>query len=120
MADSSARRIEFEPNEQVNVGNKRRIVLNPRQVRWTFFEKTLIVIGSIVTLGMMIFLVSSSISVTSAQHKLSEVQQRITKVENSNADLSQQIGKLSSSARLNEIARAKGLTLNEKNIRTIR
>ncbi|GAA3628552.1 cell division protein FtsL [Lactobacillus hamsteri] len=120
MADSSARRIEFEPNKQVEVGRKRRIAPNPRQVRWTGLERTLVILGSIITLGMMTFLVSSSISATSAQHQLSNVQQEITKIENSNIDLRQQIGELSSSARLNKIARAKGLTLIEKNIRTIR
>ena len=69
---------------------------------------------------MMIFLVSSSISATSAQHELTKTQQSVTKEQNRVTDLRQEIGELTSTTRLNKIARQKGLTLINKNIRTIR
>ncbi|RVU70309.1 MULTISPECIES: cell division protein FtsL [Lactobacillus] len=120
MADSSARRIELEPNKQTEFKKRRRIAPNPHQVSWTGLERTLVILGSVVAIAMMIFLVSSSISATSAQHELSDVQQAISTEQNNITDLHQQIGELTSSSRLNKIARAKGLTLIEKNIRTIR
>lgn len=120
MADSSARRIRFEPNKQIKSETRQRVALNPRQVRWTGLEKTLVVLGSIITLGMMIFLISSSISATAAQSELSHVQQDIASQKSNVSDLQQEIGQLTSTTRLNKIAHEKGLTLIEKNIRTIR
>mgnify|MGYP001101483874 CR=1 FL=1 len=112
MADSSARRVEFETNRKTETEKAQQVGLDGRQVRWTG--------GSIVTLAMMIFLVSSSISATSAQHELTANQQSVTRQENKITDLRQEIGELTSSSRLNKVAREKGLTLIEKNIRTIR
>lgn len=66
------------------------------------------------------FLVSSSISATSAQHELTNTQQSVAKEQNRITDLRQEIGELTSTTRLNKIAREKGLTLINKNIRTIR
>ena len=120
MADSSARRIEFEPNREPKSVKVRRIAPNPHQVRWTGLERTLVVLGSAITLGMMVFLVSSSISATSAQQKLSGVEQSITNKQNNIASLNQEISELTSISRLKKIARSKGLTLIEKNIRTVR
>lgn len=79
-----------------------------------FRKKTLLILGTVITLGMMTFLVSSSISATSAQHELTNVQQSVTKEQNKVTDLRQEIGELTSSARMNKIARDKGLTLIEK------
>lgn len=117
MADSSARRVEFKPNKQTKPNRRQRIVLDPHRVAWTGLEKTLLILGTVITLGMMTFLVSSSISATSAQHELTNVQQSVTKEQNKVTDLRQEIGELTSSARMNKIARDKGLTLIEKNIR---
>lgn len=120
MADSSARRIEYEPSKQNGSKKRQRIILDPRKVPYNWVEKTLLIVGSVVTLGMMIFLVSSSISATSAQHELINTQQSVAKEQNRITDLRQEIGELTSTTRLNKIAREKGLTLINKNIRTIR
>jgi cell division protein FtsL len=120
MADSSARRIEYEPSKQNGSKKRQRIILDPRKVPYNWVEKTLLIVGSVITLGMMIFLVSSSISATSAQHELTNTQQSVAKEQNRVTDLRQEIGELTSTTRLNKIAREKGLTLINKNIRTIR
>jgi cell division protein FtsL len=120
MADSSARRIEYEPSKQNGSKKRQRIILDPRKVPYNWVEKTLLIVGSVITLGMMIFLVSSSISATSAQHELTNTQQSVAKEQNRIIDLRQEIGELTSTTRLNKIAREKGLTLINKNIRTIR
>ena len=120
MADSSARKIEYEPSSRNGSQRRQRIILDPRKVPYSGIEKALMIIGSVITLGMMIFLVSSSISATSAQHELTRTQQTVTKEQNKITDLRQEIGELTSTSRLNKIAREKGLTLINKNIRTLR
>lgn len=120
MADSSARKIEYEPRKQKGSQKRQRITLDPHKVPYNVLEKTLLAIGSIVALEMMIFLVSYSISATSAQHELSQTQQTVAKEQNRITDLRQEIGELTSTSRLNKIAREKGLILINKNIRTIR
>lgn len=120
MADSSARRIEYEPSKQNGSKKHQRIIFDPHKVPYNFLEKTLLIVGSMITLWMMIFLVSSSISATSAQHELTKTQQSVAKEQNRITDLRQEIGELTSTTRLNKIAREKGLTLINKNIRTIR
>lgn len=120
MADSSARKIEYEPRKRNGSKKRPRIILDPRKVPYSILEKTLLFLGSVITLGMMIFLVSSSISATSAQHELTETQQSVAKEQSKVTDLRQEIGELTSTTRLNKIAREKGLTLINKNIRTIR
>ncbi|MDF7668442.1 MULTISPECIES: cell division protein FtsL [unclassified Lactobacillus] len=119
MADNLARKIEFNPNKQTETETQQRMVLDHRRVTWSAFEKSLLVLGTLITLGLMTLLVSSSISATSAQHELTNVQQSVAKKQSQVSDLHQEIGELTSSARMNKIARSKGLTLIEKNIRTI-
>ena len=66
MADSSARKLNYQQSQQQTEQPKKAIVLNPKSVPWTAFEKSLVVLGSLITLGLMILLVSASISATSA------------------------------------------------------
>lgn len=120
MADSSARNYEVESEREVEFTQERQRVYNPRYVRWTFFERMLVVLGSVVSIGMIVFLISSSVTAASTQQQLSDIQQSISKNQNEVTDLRQQIGELTSTTRLNKIAREKGLTLIDKNIRTIR
>lgn len=120
MADNLARRVEFNPNNQENPEERQRQVLNHHDVAWTTFEKSLLIIGAMITIGLMTLLVSSSISATSAQHELTSVQRSVAKGQSQVGDLHQELGELTSSARMNKIARSKGLTLIEKNIRTVR
>ncbi|CCI85429.1 hypothetical protein FC52_GL000396 [Lactobacillus pasteurii DSM 23907 = CRBIP 24.76] len=119
MTDSSARNYEVESDREVEFTLERQRAYNPRNVRWTVFERLLVILGSVIAIAMMTFLVSSSITATSAQQELSSIQQSITKNENTVTGLRQDIGELTSTTRLNKIARKKGLTLIEKNIRTI-
>lgn len=120
MADSLARQVEFNPNKQQESKSRQRQVLDHRRVAWNGLEKTLLVIGAVITIGLMTLLVSSSISATSAQHELTSVQRSVAKGQSQLSDLHQELGELTSSARMNEIAKSKGLTLIENNIRTIR
>ncbi|MCT6807795.1 MAG: cell division protein FtsL, partial [Bombilactobacillus sp.] len=120
MADSLARKIEFNPNNQEEPQKRKRQVLDHRHVAWNGLERTLLAVGTLITIGLMTMLVSSSISATSAQHELTSLQRSVAKEQSQVGDLHQELGELTSSSRMNKIARSKGLALNEKNIRTIR
>ena len=115
MADSSARNLNYQQSQQQTEQPKKAIVLNPKSVPWTAFEKS-----SLITLGLMILLVSASISATSAQHQLANVEQTIISQKSHNTDLRQEIGELTSTTRINKIARDQGLHLVESNIRNVR
>lgn len=122
MADSSARKIAFEPKKENGLGQEKRerIVLNPHKVPFSKFEETLLLAGSVVTLAMMTFLVSTSVSATSAQHELVDVQQSVAKQQNRTTALRQEIGALTSNHQLKKVIHREGLELIDKNIRTIR
>lgn len=121
MADSSARKINYQESvSQGKTQSPKKIVLNPKSVPLNRLEKTLLVLGSLVTLAMMFLLVSGSISSTNAQHKLNDAEHSVASTQNKNTDLRQEIGELTSSTRMNKIAKQDGLRLIESNIRNIR
>lgn len=120
MADNLARKIEFNPNEKPQPQDRQRQVLDHHQVSWSILEKTLVVIGTIITASLMAILVSSNISATSAQHEFTSVQRSVETSKSQVSDLHQEIGELTSTSRMNKIAHSNGLTLIDKNIRTIR
>lgn len=122
MADSSARSLNLEPKKRIDndTSTPKKIVLDPKHVPYTRFEKILIAIGASITLLLIMFIVSVSVSQTSAQHQLANTQQEVAKEQNQTTNLRQEIGQLTSSARMNRIAKEQGLTLHDNNIRTIR
>ncbi len=124
MADSSVRKLNYE-TKKVNKAKKAKkqeavIVLNPKSVPWSGFEKMLITIGMMLTLGLMTALVTISISATSVQHQLANIEQVQTKRQNENDNLRQEIGELTSNSRMSKVAKQQGLSLIESNIRKIR
>lgn len=122
MADSSARSLNLEPKKRIdnNTSTPKKIVLDPKHVPYTRFEKIIVSIGASITLVLIMFMVSVSVSQTSAQHQLANTQQEVAKEQNQNTNLRQEIGQLTSSARMTRIAKQQGLTLQDNNIRTIR
>lgn len=121
MADSSARKLNLESRKtQSKSSTPKAIVLDPDNVPYTFFEKMLFTCCSIVTIVLLTFIVSASISQTNAQHSLSDAQKELVSSQNQNTTIKQEIGELTSSSRMDRIAKQQGLTLNENNIRTIR
>src|SRR5699024_6094066 len=103
MADSSARNLNYQQSQQQTEQPKKAIVLNPKSVPWTAFEKSLVVLGSLITLGLMILLVSASISATGAQHKLANVEQTIIYQKSHITDLRKKIGELTYNIIINKI-----------------
>lgn len=119
MADSSARNLGYEQPDQAKA-KQTTIILNPGKVAWTKMEKFLVIAGTLITFCLMAMLVVTSTSATSAQEKLANEEKIVSSKQNSNADLKQEIGELSSSSNLNKVAKQQGLTLIESNIRNIR
>lgn len=121
MADSSARNLNY--NQNVNRETEQpqqKIVLTPGKVPHNRLEKAIIVIGVLLSLGMMVLLVSATVAQTTAQHNLADIEQKITKKQASNTNLRQEIGELTSTKRMNKIAREQGLHSSENNIRNVR
>ncbi|GFZ27728.1 cell division protein FtsL [Lactobacillus corticis] len=120
MADTSARRLDLDPEKNTEGVKQTTSISTKRVVRFSPFEKAIVLMGSVTCLVLATLCVTSSNSATSTQSELTNVQQKITKQQNKVTDLERQIGELTSSSRLNKIAKQKGLKLIEKNIRTIR
>ncbi|KRL63467.1 hypothetical protein FC23_GL000709 [Lactobacillus psittaci DSM 15354] len=93
--------------------------LRPRTVPLDRLEKAILCIGAFTTIVMAALLVSTSVAATSAQHDLANYESKLTSSQNTATNLRQEIGELTSTSRMNRIAKEKGLTLIEGNIRTV-
>ncbi|CAM3103406.1 cell division protein FtsL [Lactobacillus bombicola] len=119
MADNLAREIEYDPKEELESKQQQHQSITQQYVPWSGFEKIILFLGTIITISMMTILVSASITVTSAQHELTNIQRSVDRGKSEVSDLHQELGELTSSSRINRIARSQGLILIDKNIRTI-
>lgn len=123
MADSSARNLNYnyEPNRKARstFETERRMSVDPNKVPFSRFEIFILVAGSIVTIAMAAMLVFTSVAATSAQHQLANIQTELSSTQTDTSNLRQEIGKLTSSSRMNKIAKQEGLSLIESNIRTV-
>ncbi|MBD5430050.1 cell division protein FtsL [Lactobacillus sp.] len=123
MADSSARNFNYNNqnmNQKTEQQPQQKIVLNAGKVPISRLEKFIIVVGSLLSLGMMFLLVSATVAQTSAQHDLANIEQKISSKQSSNTDLRQEIGEMTSTSRMNKIARQEGLSSIENNLRNVR
>lgn len=129
MADSTARKYYQFMNEAITEVEqpkvtpiqrpRKKVVLNPKSVPYSRFEKVLLTFGGIVTMALMFVAVTFSISSTNAQRQLQMVNTAVAAKEGHNTDLQQEKGELTSTERMNKIAKQQGLQLIESNIRTI-
>ncbi|MFD0897920.1 protein required for the initiation of cell division [Loigolactobacillus binensis] len=83
------------------------------------FEKILLMVTGIVAVGLATIIVSTQISVASAQRSLQDVEQTITAVQAKNSDAKQTINEIMQSSHLNTVAAKDGLTFNEANVRNV-
>ena len=120
MAGNTVRKYNYEPQQEERERQRPRIVVDPQKVPYSPFEKVLVAAGVIVAVALITVNVSASVSATSVQRQLSNIETAITKQRNVTTNLQREIGELSSNSRLNKIAAKEGLKLRENNIRTIR
>ncbi|MBB1078534.1 cell division protein FtsL [Limosilactobacillus sp. STM2_1] len=93
--------------------------ITPSPVRWSKFERFLIVIGSLVTLTLMLNLLSTKININNQQRHLQDVQTQISKVKSNNASSQQEIAELTSQSHLKSAAHKYGLTDKNSNVRNV-
>lgn len=131
MADSTARsyyqfmneaipEVKELPRRRTQTPTRRKIVTSPKSVPFNRLEKVMLTIGASVAIVMMFVLVAFSISQTSAQRQLQNSNTAVATIKSQNTDLEQEIGELTSTERINKIAKQQGLQLIDSNIRTIR
>lgn len=108
------------PRRRTQTPTRRKIVTSPKSVPFNRLEKVMLTIGASVAIVMMFVLVAFSISQTSAQRQLQNSNTAVATIKSQNTDLEQEIGELTSTERINKIAKQQCLQLIDSNIRTIR
>lgn len=115
--NNTARNLEVyldQPQQDLRKNN------NPaKKIAFSAKEKILVGILAVVTLFMMLFLISEKVSITVSQQRLQKVNTSVELITSKNVDLRQEIGELTSSARLTEYAHKHGMTLSDKNVRNV-
>lgn len=67
----------------------------------------------------MVCVVSSKIAMSTAEHNLQSINNKVTTIQNHNTSKQQQINELQSRSRLDKIAKKQGLTLENARIRNV-
>lgn len=121
MASNAARQLAGQ--EQPLQAPKKKVYqqpqLSPSPVRWSKFERLLVVVGSLITLGLTLTLVTTKISINNQQRHLQDVQAQISKAKNNNTSLQQEIAELTSQSHLKSAAHKYGLTDKNSNVRNV-
>ena len=116
MVSNAARKYE-EEQAQVLPADQPGTVVQP--VRWSRFERSLMVVGSAVTLLLIIALLSTKISINTRQHNLQDLQSKVAQVKNNNASDRQEIADLTSQGNLKKVAHQYGLSDKNSNVRNV-
>ncbi len=117
VVSNTARKLS---NEQAKTGRAPKAQpVGVAKVTWSPFERSLVLVGSIVTLFLVITLLSTKVTMNSRQHHLQDLQNQITRVKNSNTSAHQEIAELTSQTNLKAAAHKYGLTDKISNVRNI-
>ena len=121
MVSNAARQLAGE--QQPQQAPRRKTYQQPKisssPVRWSKFERFLVAIGSLITLGLMISLLSTKISINNQQRHLQDTQTQITKAKSSNTSLQQEIAELTTKSHLKSAAHKYGLSDKNSNVRNV-
>lgn len=115
MVSNAARK--FEKKEEPRQSTQ--VMPANQPVRWSRFERLLMVVGSAVTLLLVISLLSTKVTINSRQHQLQDLQSKITQVKNSNSSDQQEIAELTSQSNLKKAAHKYGLSDKNSNVRNV-
>ncbi|MCL0329887.1 cell division protein FtsL [Apilactobacillus xinyiensis] len=88
-------------------------------LKFSKFEKTVVVMGLVFVFAFMIILVSSKVSLGNASNNLHQTISDLNKTHSDNNNLKQQVGELQNSNRLQKIANKNGLSLSNDNVRNV-
>ena len=75
MVSNAARQLagEQQPQQAPRKKTYQQLKISPNPVRWSKFERSLVAVGSLITLCLMISLLSTKISNTSLQQEIAEL-----------------------------------------------
>lgn len=121
MVSNAARKLSEDQPQQLESQSQRQQYprIKPQAVRWSKFERLLVVVGSLVTLVMMITLLSVKVSINNQQRHLQDLQSQTTKIKSSNTSSQQEIAELTSQSHLKSAAHQYGLTDKNSNVRNV-
>ncbi|MDN2452500.1 cell division protein FtsL [Lactobacillus sp. UCMA15818] len=122
MAQNTARQLETtlpKRQEQTAPIHKKQSKVKSTRVPFSGFEIMSAILLSLLFMGMMIFVVSSKVSLSSTQYKLQNVNQKIVEIQNDNVNTKQEVSELSNKSRLMKVAQDAGLTINDNSIRNV-
>lgn len=121
MVSNAARQLagEQQPQQAPRKKTYQQPKISPSPVRWSKFERSLVVVGSLITLCLMISLLSTKISINNQQRRLQDTQTQITKAKSSNTSLQQEIAELTTQSHLKSAAHKYGLSDKNSNVRNV-
>ncbi|MBD5805961.1 cell division protein FtsL [Lactobacillus sp. 0.1XD8-4] len=121
MVSNAARQLagEQQPRQIPKKKVSRQPRIAPSPVRWSKFERFLVVVGSLVTLTLMLNLLSTKININNQQRHLQDIQTQISKAKSSNTSSQQEIAELTSQSHLKSAAHKYGLTDKNSNVRNV-
>ncbi|UQS85551.1 cell division protein FtsL [Apilactobacillus apisilvae] len=83
------------------------------------FEKSVLFVGTVTIFILMLCLVGAKITLGNYSTGLQSIESSLSKIDNNNTYLRQEIGELQSSNRLQNIAKKSNLSLSNKNVRNV-
>ena len=121
MVSNAARQLagEQQPQQAPRKKTYQQLKISPSSVRWSKFERSLVAVGSLITLCLMISLLSTKISINNQQRRLQDTQTQITKAKSSNTSLQQEIAELTTQSHLKSAAHKYGLSDKNSNVRNV-
>lgn len=121
MVSNAARQLagEQQPQQAPRKKTYQQPKISPSLVRWSKFERSLVAVGSLITLCLMISLLSTKISINNQQRRLQDTQTQITKAKSSNTSLQQEIAELTTQSHLKSAAHKYGLSDKNSNVRNV-
>lgn len=117
----AARKLETPQAPQVKTTLDQQPQNTAGQLRKMYFKQER---NAAIALGVLLVVMSclviwSNTAVTKTQATIQDINQKVSTLQTSNANMKEEISELSSRIRLMEIAKDVGLQMNDKNIRNV-
>lgn len=121
MARSAAKKIEVIPQvsqEKKNITTSPNLGVSTPKHYIRRERRALVGLGALI-MGLSCLVIWSNTTVTKAQAKIQKIDQQVSTLQTSNANMKEEISELSSRSRLMQVAKDVGLKMNDKNIRNV-
>jgi len=121
LARSAAKKIEVTPQvsqEKKNITTSPNLGVSTPKHYIRRERRALVGLGALI-MGLSCLVIWSNTTVTKAQAKIQKIDQQVSTLQTSNANMKEEISELSSRSRLMQVAKDVGLKMNDKNIRNV-